>query len=103
MSMSKIGAIAGTAVVLAATAAFAMTKMSDGEGIYVSPRGYHVVKSTKQGHARIMKEARALQAGAVVYRSGGKLYLLEDHKMPSGNMMFEENWFKQALGDPSGY
>jgi hypothetical protein len=103
MSMSKIGAIAGTAVVLAATAAFAMTKMSDGEGIYVSPSGYHVVKSTKAGHTRIMKEARALQAGAVVYRSGGKLYLLEDHKMPNGNMMFEENWFKQALGDPSGY
>jgi len=64
---------------------------------------HRVLKSTKQGHARIMKEARALQAGAVVYRSGGKLYLLEDHKMPSGNMMFEENWFKQALGDPSGY
>lgn len=103
MSMSKVGAIAGTAVILAATAAFAMTKVSDREAIFVSPNGYQVVKSTDDGHTRIMKEARALQAGAVVYRSGGKLYLLEDRKMPNGTMMFEETWFKQALGNPKDY
>ena len=103
MSMSKIGAIAGTAVVLAATAVFAMTKMTDGEGIYVSPSGYHVVKSSGAGHAQIMKHARSLPAGAVVYRSGGKLYLLEDKKLPRGKMMFEETWFKQALGNPNEY
>jgi hypothetical protein len=103
MSMSKIGAIAGTAVVLAATAAFAMTQMSEGEGIFVAPGGYQVVKPTSEGHTRIMKDARALQAGAIVYRSNGKLYLLEDKKMANGRMMFEDELFRRAVGTPQNY
>jgi hypothetical protein len=47
----------------------------------------------------MMKNARALAAGAIVYRSGGKLYVLEDKKMANGKMMFADmqSWTSDRL------
>lgn len=101
MSMSRISAVAFAAAVLAATGAYAMTKMSDREALYVGKGGNHgVVGVTDAGHDNIMKNARALEAGAIIYRSGGKLYVLEDKKMTSGKMMFDETeaWFQRPVG-----
>jgi hypothetical protein len=51
------------------------------------------------GQAMMMKNARALAAGTIIYRSGGKLYLLEDKKMANGGMMFAEmqSWTDDRL------
>ena len=49
--------------------------------------------------AMMMKNARALAAGTIIYRSGGKLYLLEDKKMANGRMMFADmqSWTDDRL------
>lgn len=60
-------------------------------GIFVDDSGKaKLMRMTDTGHATIMREGRALPAGAIVYRSGGKLYLLEDKKMSDGKMMFDK-------------
>jgi hypothetical protein len=104
MARSTIAILAGaTAVALVATAALAETarSMNDRQAIYVSPSGAHdVLTPNPKGHDMIMKEGRELPAGAILYRSGGKLYVLEDRKMASGAMLFSsmKDWFDQATG-----
>ncbi len=41
-------------------------------------------------HAMIMQHFKPLKGGTMIYVSGGKLYMAEDAKMPSGKMMSTE-------------
>jgi hypothetical protein len=105
MLPSKLTILAvGIAAVFASTAARAV----DYETAHVDERHamYFAANGTMQkftvnetGHAMMMKNARALAAGAIVYRSGGKFYLLEDKKMANGKMMFADmqSWTTDRL------
>jgi len=64
-------------------------------GIVIHPTGkVERGTMTETGHSAMLDRAVALPAGTVVMRSGNKLYLLHDQKMPDGTMMFDRagNW-----------
>jgi hypothetical protein len=95
---------AGIAAVFAATAARAVdyetAHIDERHAMYLDPSG--TVKQftvNEAGHAMMMKNARALAAGTIVYHSGGKLYLLEDRKMEDGKMLFSamQSWTGDRL------
>ena len=46
-----------------------------------------------------MKYGRALGKDAIIYRSGGKYYLIEDRKMASGQMLYSSmsSWTNDRL------
>jgi hypothetical protein len=95
---------AGIAAVLASTAARAVdnetAQIDERHAMYLDPSGT-VQKFTvnETGHAMMMKHAHPLAAGTIIYRSGGKLYLLEDKKMANGKMMFADmqSWTSDRL------
>jgi hypothetical protein len=64
--------------------------LKDRHGMLLQPNGQvKILRSNDTSHAMVMKEGRPLPAGAIVYRSGNQLYVLEDRKMTDGKMMFE--------------
>ncbi len=86
---------AAMAAVFASTAARAVdyetARIDERHAMYLDPNGKTQTFTVNDtGHAMMMKNARALAAGAIIYRSGGKLYLLEDKKMANGKMMFAD-------------
>ncbi len=105
MLPSKLAILAaGMAVVLFSPAARAV----DNEAAHIDERHAMYLDASgavqnftvnETGHAMMMKNARALAAGAIIYRSGGKLYLLEDKKMANGMMMFADmqSWTNDRL------
>ena len=95
---------AGIAAVFASTAARAVdnetANIEERHAMYVDVGGRtQMLRINDTGHAMMMKNARALAAGAVIYRSGGKLYVLEDKKMANGKMMFSDmqSWTDDRL------
>jgi hypothetical protein len=95
---------AGMAAVLVATAARAVdyetAHIDERHAMYLDSSGRTQTFTVNEtGHSMMMKNARALAAGAVIYRSGGKLYLLEDKKMADGKMMFADmqSWTSDRL------
>jgi hypothetical protein len=105
MMPSKLTILAaGVAAVFASTAARAVDNetahIDERHAMYLDPSGtmkQFTVNDT--GHAMMMKSARALAAGAIIYRSGGKLYVLEDKKTADGKMMFSDmqSWTSDRL------
>lgn len=98
--------ILATAIVavFASTAARAVdyetAHIDERHAMYVDGGGRtQMLTINETGHAMMMKNARALAAGAVIYRSGGKLYVLEDKKMANGKMMFADmpSWTTDRL------
>lgn len=92
------------ATVLVAAGAFAQSgrSMSDRQAVYVAPDGTSsMLSANAKGHEMIMKNGRELPAGAIIYRSGGKLYVVEDRKMSNGAMLFADmdGWFDRAKGN----
>jgi hypothetical protein len=85
MSLSKLAlALVGVAGILGATAAHAVDfQLSEERHVmFIGPDGkFHEMTLSEAGHKMMMDHAQALPAGTVVYRSGGKLYLLNDQKM----------------------
>ena len=104
MSISKRAWLAsGAALVIGlSSAAVAQTKkstqaatMGEGEAIYVHPKGVHKsnVKVTSAQHEAAMKKgARELKAGSVIYRQGGKTYLMEDSANEKASSHFQSNF-----------
>src|SRR5262245_1906955 len=95
---------AGIAIVFATGAARAVdyetAHIDERHAMYLDPSG--TVKQftvNGKGHTTMMQNARALAAGTIIYRSGGKLYLLEDKKMANGKMMFADmqSWTSDRL------
>jgi len=95
---------AGIATVFASTAARAVdnetANVEDRHAMYFAANGtMQKFTVNEAGHAMMMKNARALAAGTIIYRSGGKFYLLEDKKMANGKMMFADmqSWTSDRL------
>ncbi len=92
MSLSKIVlAAAGLAAALATTAVRAeeIRDVQERHAMYLDTQGrMHMMPLNAAGHGMVMKHGRALPAGAMVYRSGGRFYFLENKKM-GRSMMFD--------------
>jgi hypothetical protein len=97
MSFSKIALLASVAAFLASGTHYAQAQMVDeGHVIHVDPSGKtKVMRVHTKGHEALMKEGRPLAAGAIIYRSGGRLHLVEDKRMPGGKMLSEDNEYFQ--------
>lgn len=84
MSLSKFAlATVGLAGIVGATAAHAVDfQLSEERHVmFIGADGkFHEMTLSDAGHKVMMGHAQALPKGAVVYRSGGKLYLLMDQK-----------------------
>jgi hypothetical protein len=105
MLPSKLTILAvGIAAVLSTGAARAVdyetAHIDERHAMYFDASGtMHKFTVNDKGHAMMMQNARALAAGTIVYRSGGKFYILEDKKMADGKMMFADmqSWTNDRL------
>ena len=84
MSRSKLVLAAiGLASVIGATAAHAVDfQLSEERHVmFIGADGkFHEMVLNDAGDKMMMSHAQALPAGTVIYRSGGKLYMLQDKK-----------------------
>jgi hypothetical protein len=84
MSLSKLAlAFVGAATILGATSAHAVDfQLSEERHVmFMGADGkFHEMVLSDTGHKMMMEHAQALPAGAMIYRSGGKLYILRDEK-----------------------
>jgi hypothetical protein len=66
--------------------------IKDRMSFFVMPDG-KVVRMTNpvgtRGHTELMKSGREVKAGTIFYMTGGKLYMAQDTKMPSGMMLMD--------------
>ena len=106
MSISKRALLAVTAAALIGLSggAIAQTKKSsqvttvgEGEAVMIGPKGQRLHKSnTKisaaQHEAAMKKGAREIKPGAVIYKQGGKLYMLEDSANEKASQGFQSNF-----------
>jgi hypothetical protein len=68
-----------------------MRALESGEYMWMDGRGQvHRMKAGKKSHDHMMTNAREVAAGTVFYRSGDKLYMVENTKLPSGRMLIDE-------------
>ena len=106
MSISKRSLMAAGAAVLIglSSAAIAQTKkssqvatMGDGEAVMIGPKGAHLHKSNikitaAQHEAALKKGAKEIKPGAVIYKQGGKLYMMEDNANEKASQSFQGNF-----------
>jgi hypothetical protein len=85
MSFSKLAFafVALTGIVGASSAHAADVQLSEERHVmFIGADGkFHEMALSEAGHKMMMSHAHALPSGAMIYRSGGKLYLLQDEKM----------------------
>jgi hypothetical protein len=103
MSVSKRALlVAGCSLVIGlSTAALAQksteaTSVGEGEAIMLHPKGAVHKSKTKisaaQHEAALKKGAREIKPGAVIYKQGGKLYLMEDSANEKASSHFQSNF-----------
>jgi uncharacterized protein YdeI (BOF family) len=109
MSISKRAFVAASAAVLTGLSTGAMaqqkgnaksreaTTMGEGEAVMIGPKGQRLHKSNvkvtaAQHEAAMKKGAREVKPGAVIYKQGGKLYLLEDNANEKASSHFQSNF-----------
>jgi ABC-type microcin C transport system permease subunit YejB len=68
--------------------------MGEGEAVMIGEKGERIHKSnvkvtTAQHEAAMKKGAREIKPGAVIYRQGGKLYMLEEPRNETFHDVFE--------------
>src|SRR6476661_576627 len=106
MSISKRALVAASIAVLIglSSGAIAQTKgnakssevttVGEGEAVMIGPKGQrlhksHVKITAAQHEAAIKKGAREVKPGAVIYKQGGKLYMLEEPQNQTFHDVFE--------------
>jgi hypothetical protein len=68
--------------------------MGEGEAVMIGPKGERIHKSNvkvtaAQHEAAMKKGAREIKPGAVIYKQGGKLYMLEEPRNETFQDVFE--------------
>ena len=66
--------------------------LRDRMSFFVMPDGKVIRMTTPvgtRGHTELMNRGREVKTGTIFYMSGGKLYMAEDSKMPSGMMLMD--------------
>ena len=94
--MKTLGRVIVAAAALCACAIPASAQdawdVKDRMSFFVMPDG-KVVRMTApvgtRGHTELMRSGREVKAGTIFYMTGGKLYMAEDTKMPSGMMLMD--------------
>ena len=84
---------------LATVCALSSPVLAQGEGGKMTNGSIMVIMADGRTHARMMtdqpmidsmvKQGKPLAAGQIVVMSGGKMYVVDDHKMADGKMMSE--------------
>ena len=74
-----------------------VTTMGEGEAVMIGPKGQrlhksHVKVSAAQHEAAMKKGAREVKPGAVIYKQGGKLYMMEDNANEKASQTFQGNF-----------
>ena len=106
MSISKRAFVAASAAVLTglSTGAMAQTKKSseaatlgEGEAVMIGPKGQHIHKSNvkvsaAQHEAAMKKGAKEIKPGSVIYKQGGKLYMMEDSANEKASSNFQNQF-----------
>jgi hypothetical protein len=105
MSISKRAFVATSAAVLTglSSTVIAQTKKSteattlgEGEAVMLHPKGTVHKSATKitaaQHEAAMKKGAREIKPGAVIYKQGGKLYMLEDNANERASQSFQNQF-----------
>ena len=110
MSISKRALLASGAglVIALSTAASAQTAkgnaksqevatVGEGEAVMIGPKGQRLHKSkvkvsAAQHEAAMKKGAREVKPGTVLYKQGGKLYLMEDSANEKASQHFQSNF-----------
>ena len=69
----------------------------EGEAYHIGPKGErlhksHVKVTAAQHEAAMKKGAREVKPGAVIYKQGGKLYLMEDNANEKASQNFQSNF-----------
>ena len=105
MSISKRAFVAASAAVLTglSTGAMAQAKKSteaatlgEGEAVMIGPKGQRLHKSNvkvtaAQHEAAMKKGAKEIKPG-VIYKQGGKLYMLEDNANEAASQNFQNQF-----------
>jgi hypothetical protein len=98
------------AILIATVATFGLVgyasaqEMKEGTAIHVTSKGKsHVVNLTKAHHEKMMKMGHEIPAGAIIYRSGGKTYLLENTAGTSASKTMIQQEFPELEPDSSEY
>jgi hypothetical protein len=105
MSRAKLALLA-CAAMLSLTASAAAQGLEpwdikDRMAITITPDGKaKLVQMNDAGHAMMMKNGKAMGSRMIIYRSGGKFYLMEDRRMKDGTMMFDRigDWMTRGPG-----
>jgi hypothetical protein len=106
MTISKrVLLAAGSSLVIAlSSAAIAQSKKSteagtfgEGEAYMIGHKGAHIHKSNTKisaaSHEAAMKKgAREIKPGTVIYKQGGKLYMMEDSANEKASSSFQSNF-----------
>ena len=109
MSISKRALLASSAclVIGLSTGALAQTKgnaksqevttVGEGEALMIGPKGQRLHKSkvkvsAAQHEAAMKKGAREVKPGAVLYKQGGKLYMMEDSANEKASSHLQSNF-----------
>ena len=111
MSISKRALLASSAgLIIALSTAGAIAQMAkgnaksseagtigEGEAYMIGPKGQRLHKSkgkvsAAQHEAAMKKGAREVKPGAVLYKQGGKLYLMEDSANEKASSHFQSNF-----------
>ena len=109
MLVSKRTLLASSAclVIGLSTGAMAQTKgnaksseaatIGEGEAVMIGPKGQRLHKSkvkisAAQHEAAMKKGAREVKPGAVLYKQGGKLYMIEDSANEKASTHFQSNF-----------
>jgi hypothetical protein len=101
MGLAAIGLVssAATWAVAQAPSQDVISKLGDNEGIFVAKANFDVVKGAAKGDpaATLAKMgAREVSAGAIIYRSGDKLYIVDgtppSNAAPQAMKDFQDNW-----------
>jgi hypothetical protein len=71
--------------------------IGEGEALMIGPKGERLHKSTvkvtaAQHEAAMKKGAREVKPGAVIYKQGGKLYMLEDNANEKASQNFQDQF-----------
>ena len=101
MGLAAIGVVSGAATLAIAQAPSqdVISKLDNNQGIFVAKATFDVVKGSAKGDpvaALAKMNAREVSAGAIIFRSGDKLYIVDGtppaNLPPQAMKDFQDNW-----------
>jgi hypothetical protein len=74
-----------------------VTTLGEGEAVMIGPKGQRLHKSNSKVTAAkhqsaVAKGAKEIPAGAVIYKQGGKLYMLQDSGNEKASQTFQDQF-----------